>query len=131
MLNAKHHEREAEIVAQAGRAGAVTIATNMAGRGTDIILGGNPEAMAWAPAPGEVPDPPRSPAGRMGRAWSTKSSTREMKVEGREVAGDGRAAHHRHRAAREPAGSTSSFAAVAAARATPAAAASTSPWKTT
>ncbi len=43
VLNAKHHEREAEIVAEAGRLGAVTIATNMAGRGTDIILGGNPE----------------------------------------------------------------------------------------
>jgi len=43
VLNAKHHEQEAEIVAEAGRLGAVTIATNMAGRGTDIILGGNPE----------------------------------------------------------------------------------------
>ena len=43
VLNARHHEREAEIVAQAGRKGAVTIATNMAGRGTDIVLGGNPE----------------------------------------------------------------------------------------
>src|SRR5437763_7243561 len=42
VLNAKHHEREAQIVAQAGRSGAVTIATNMAGRGTDILLGGNP-----------------------------------------------------------------------------------------
>lgn len=42
VLNAKHHEREAEIIAQAGRAGAVTVATNMAGRGTDIVLGGNP-----------------------------------------------------------------------------------------
>ncbi len=42
VLNAKHHEREAQIVAQAGRSGAVTIATNMAGRGTDIVLGGNP-----------------------------------------------------------------------------------------
>ncbi|HHM12782.1 MAG TPA: preprotein translocase subunit SecA, partial [Planctomycetaceae bacterium] len=48
VLNAKYHKREAEIVAQAGRLGAVTIATNMAGRGTDIILGGNPETMAWA-----------------------------------------------------------------------------------
>lgn len=48
VLNAKHHKREAEIIAQAGRLGAVTIATNMAGRGTDIILGGNPETMAWA-----------------------------------------------------------------------------------
>ncbi|WP_305046247.1 preprotein translocase subunit SecA [Geoalkalibacter sp.] len=46
VLNAKHHEREAEIVAQAGRKGAVTIATNMAGRGTDILLGGNPEMLA-------------------------------------------------------------------------------------
>ena len=46
VLNAKYHEKEAEIIAQAGRLGAVTIATNMAGRGTDIILGGNPEGLA-------------------------------------------------------------------------------------
>ncbi len=46
VLNAKFHEREAEIVAQAGRKGMITIATNMAGRGTDILLGGNPEFMA-------------------------------------------------------------------------------------
>ena len=46
VLNAKYHDREAEIVAQAGRLNAVTIATNMAGRGTDIMLGGNPEVMA-------------------------------------------------------------------------------------
>jgi len=46
VLNAKYHEMEAEIVAQAGRVGAVTIATNMAGRGTDILLGGNPEYLA-------------------------------------------------------------------------------------
>ncbi len=46
VLNAKQHDREAEIVAQAGRFGAVTIATNMAGRGTDIVLGGNPEYLA-------------------------------------------------------------------------------------
>ena len=46
VLNAKHHEKEAEIVAQAGHLGAVTIATNMAGRGTDIMLGGNAEYMA-------------------------------------------------------------------------------------
>jgi preprotein translocase subunit SecA len=46
VLNAKHHEREAEIIAQAGRFGAATIATNMAGRGTDILLGGNPDFLA-------------------------------------------------------------------------------------
>jgi len=46
VLNAKQHEREAKIVSQAGRKGAVTVSTNMAGRGTDILLGGNPEAMA-------------------------------------------------------------------------------------
>ena len=48
VLNAKFHEKEAQIVAQAGQSGAVTIATNMAGRGTDIVLGGNPEFLATA-----------------------------------------------------------------------------------
>jgi preprotein translocase subunit SecA len=48
VLNAKHHQREALIVAQAGRKGSVTIATNMAGRGTDIMLGGNPEGLTMA-----------------------------------------------------------------------------------
>jgi len=56
VLNAKFHEREAAIVAQAGRKGAVTIATNMAGRGTDIVLGGNPEGLARAEA-----DPEKEP----------------------------------------------------------------------
>ncbi|MEA2490275.1 MAG: preprotein translocase subunit SecA, partial [Acidobacteriota bacterium] len=56
VLNAKYHEREAEIVAQAGRKGAVTIATNMAGRGTDILLGGNPE-FAAAQKTREIADP--------------------------------------------------------------------------
>ncbi len=64
VLNAKYHQREAEIVAQAGVGGSVTIATNMAGRGTDILLGGNPDELAkadllkqgvdWTEAPGEV-----------------------------------------------------------------------------
>jgi preprotein translocase subunit SecA len=57
VLNAKHHQREAEIIAQAGRKGAVTISTNMAGRGTDILLGGNPEALARS----EVGPPPELP----------------------------------------------------------------------
>ncbi len=56
VLNAKHHEREAQIVAQAGRPGAVTIATNMAGRGTDIVLGGNLEAELAALGPDADPD---------------------------------------------------------------------------
>ncbi len=72
VLNAKNHGREAEIIAQAGRKGSVTISTNMAGRGTDILLGGNPEALAKAevgpepvPPPGiELPDaPPELKAG--------------------------------------------------------------------
>jgi preprotein translocase subunit SecA len=57
VLNAKYHEREASIVAQAGRKGAVTIATNMAGRGTDIVLGGSPVGLAQGEAnPEEEPD---------------------------------------------------------------------------
>lgn len=58
VLNAKHHEREAEIVSQAGRKGMVTIATNMAGRGTDILLGGNAEVLAkkWQAANPEASD---------------------------------------------------------------------------
>ena len=58
VLNAKNHEREAEIVAQAGRYGAVTISTNMAGRGTDIVLGGNPEFMAAAEVGTKEPGDP-------------------------------------------------------------------------
>lgn len=57
VLNAKQHEREAEIIAQAGRKGSVTIATNMAGRGTDIVLGGNPEIMAKKIVGGEEESP--------------------------------------------------------------------------
>jgi len=57
VLNAKYHEREAEIVAQAGRKGSVTIATNMAGRGTDILLGGNPDFMAREFLKGDEIDP--------------------------------------------------------------------------
>lgn len=58
VLNAKHHEREAEIVAQAGRIGAVTISTNMAGRGTDILLGGNPDFLAAAEVGTKDPEDP-------------------------------------------------------------------------
>src|SRR5512143_3744698 len=62
VLNAKYHEREAEIVAQAGRAGAVTIATNMAGRGTDILLGGNPDFLSKAILSKKGLDPATAPA---------------------------------------------------------------------
>ncbi len=55
ILNAKNHGREAEIIAQAGRRGAVTIATNMAGRGTDIVLGGNPDTLAWSRLQNDYP----------------------------------------------------------------------------
>jgi preprotein translocase subunit SecA len=58
VLNAKHHEREAEIVAQAGRYNALTISTNMAGRGTDIVLGGNPEFLAVTEAGTKDPADP-------------------------------------------------------------------------
>ncbi len=61
VLNAKHHEREAAIVAQAGRKGAVTVATNMAGRGTDIMLGGNAEFMAVAALKQKGLDPVETP----------------------------------------------------------------------
>ncbi len=61
VLNAKQHEREATIVAEAGRRGAVTVATNMAGRGTDIMLGGNPEFMAVARLKARGLDPEETP----------------------------------------------------------------------
>ncbi len=95
VLNAKYHEHEAEIVAQAGRKAMVTIATNMAGRGTDIILGGNPEFMAWAELKREVNEDgrPLYPT-RLEvppQVWRNMVSKYEgsMKAEGREVAGLG------------------------------------------
>jgi preprotein translocase subunit SecA len=95
VLNAKYHEREAEIVAQAGRRGAVTIATNMAGRGTDIILGGNPEFMAWADLK-RLTDEDGRPLYQTRldvskEIWeqAVKRYEPEMKAEGREVASVG------------------------------------------
>ncbi len=89
VLNAKHHQREAEIIAQAGRKGAVTIATNMAGRGTDIILGGNPEAMAWAMLQEKYPTRLDVPRAEWDALVQQIEQREQMKAEGREVAAMG------------------------------------------
>ena len=95
VLNAKYHEREAEIVAQAGRQAGVTIATNMAGRGTDIILGGNPEFMAWADLKRETDEEGRlkyeTRLDVSKEVWQNAVAKYEpeMKAEGREVAAAG------------------------------------------
>ena len=89
VLNAKHHQREAEIVAQAGRKGAVTIATNMAGRGTDIVLGGNPEAMAWAQLQKKYETRLDVPPEEWDALVNEIEQREQMKIEGREVAGFG------------------------------------------
>ena len=85
VLNAKHHQREAEIVAQAGRKNAVTIATNMAGRGTDIILGGNPETMAWALLQDKYPHRLDVPQDEWNKLVREIEAAEKMKAEGREV----------------------------------------------
>src|SRR5262249_23644544 len=91
LLNAKpeYAAREAEIVAQAGRIGAVTIATNMAGRGTDIILGGNPETLAWARLKDRYETRLDVPPEEWKRTVEDSETKEKMKEEGREVAGQG------------------------------------------
>jgi preprotein translocase subunit SecA len=91
LLNAKPEfvARESEIVAQAGRIGGVTIATNMAGRGTDIILGGNPETLAWARLRHEYPTRLEVPADLWKRTVDEIEATEKMKEEGRKVAEQG------------------------------------------
>ncbi len=89
VLNAKHHQREAEIIAQAGRKGAVTIATNMAGRGTDIVLGGNAEAMAWAQLQATYPTRLDVPQEEWDALVHEIEQRENMKAEGREVAAMG------------------------------------------
>ena len=85
VLNAKNHEREAEIVSQAGRKGAVTISTNMAGRGTDIILGGNPEFFAWEELKSEYGTRLDVPKAVWDERTSVISEREGMKAEGQEV----------------------------------------------
>ena len=89
VLNAKHHKREAEIVAQAGRLGAVTIATNMAGRGTDIILGGNAETMAWAQLQDKYPTRLEVPHEEWEQLVTSIERREKMKEEGQHVKGLG------------------------------------------
>ena len=85
VLNAKNHKREAEIVAQAGRRGAVTIATNMAGRGTDIVLGGNPETMAWARLQDKYPTRLDVPAEEWDMLVQEIDDDHDMSAEGERV----------------------------------------------
>src|SRR5215210_3922452 len=80
VLNAKYHEREAAIVAQAGRRGAVTVATNMAGRGTDIMLGGNAEFMAVAELKQRGLDPVETPE-EYENAWPAALEAAQKAVE--------------------------------------------------
>jgi preprotein translocase subunit SecA len=87
VLNAKYHEREAEIVAQAGRKGAVTIATNMAGRGTDILLGGNPDFMAREFLKREEIDPDEATEQQWSEAFAR--AKRIVEDEHKEVVGIG------------------------------------------
>ncbi|MCX6063995.1 MAG: preprotein translocase subunit SecA [Caldiserica bacterium] len=70
VLNAKYHEKEAEIIAQAGRKDSVTIATNMAGRGVDILLGGNPEALAHAGAVARTKADPKKQPGQYAQQYT-------------------------------------------------------------
>ena len=145
VLNAKNHEKEAEIVAQAGQFGAVTVATNMAGRGTDIMLGGNAEYMATNDLrkAGYTDEVIADATGYAETDNSEILEARQMFADKLRQAQGGDLPARRTGCARPaacsssalsatiPAGSITSCAAVPAARATPARPGSTSPWRMT
>ena len=123
VLNAKHHEQEGQIIAQAGLPGAVTVSTNMAGRGTDIVLGGNPEVSCVSVA--STPSRTRRPTRRRG----TRSCRRPASVPTSSVTRSVRpvASTCWAPSVTSPAASTTSYVAVPAVRVTRARPASTSP----
>ena len=128
VLNAKHHEREAPIVAQAGRKGVITVSTNMAGRGTDILLGGNPEFMAREAARKRGLDADQMPKSRLGRVARHVQRTNRSRARGSDCAR--RSPHSGHRAPRLPPHRQPACGAAPAARAIPAVPASTSRCRT-
>ena len=87
VLNAKHHEREAEIIAQAGRLEAVTLSTNMAGRGTDILLGGNPKFLARTMVEGEPSEESMKKASEKSSAIVQKEKEKVIQLGGLHVLG--------------------------------------------
>ena len=128
VLNAKHHEREAFVVAQAGRKGAITVSTNMAGRGTDILLGGNAEMIAKLEFRESGRDPDKEP-----EAFAEVVEKHAAALQGRGRRGPQARgpAHPRAPSGTSRAASTTSSAAARAARATRARAASTCRSRTT
>ena len=132
VLNAKQHETEAGIIAQAGRPGTVTIATNMAGRGVDILLGGNPDGLARERLRKRGRRPGRAGRGRpglAGRRW--REAKAEVEAGPRRRCSPPAACTSSAPSATRRGASTTSCAAAPAARATPARRASSSRWKTT
>ena len=124
VLNAKFHEKEAPIVAQAGRSGAVTIATNMAGRGTDIKLGGDPAGLASQ----KLHNQGLNPAEVEPEVYEEALAEADAECDEDHDRGRGRRrpAHHRHGAPRRPPHRQPAARSLPAARATPARRASSS-----
>ena len=137
VLNAKNHEREAFIIAQAGRKGAVTVSTNMAGRGTDILLGGNPEFLTKEHLKKQNKDPDLLQTSRRGIAGARRMGRGLHALQGRDRRSNtmkwsrSAACTCSAPSGTNPAASTTSSADAPAARATPAARASISRCKTT